>query len=93
VLVDVGGEPLLASHLRHLADQGLERVAINAHHLVEHVAAYLEGYEGPLKTTLLDESSLLGTVGGVRNALEELGTAPSWCSTRSGSVATTGVWG
>ncbi|MGH2826436.1 MAG: nucleotidyltransferase family protein [Actinomycetota bacterium] len=76
VLVDVGGEPLLARHLRYLGDQGFERVVINAHHLAEHIAAFLARYEGPPETTLLEESSLLGTAGGVRNALEELGTAP-----------------
>ncbi|MGH2775172.1 MAG: nucleotidyltransferase family protein [Actinomycetota bacterium] len=76
VLVDVGGEPLLARHLRYLADQGFERVVINAHHLAEHIAAFLARYKGPLETTLLKESSLLGTAGGVRNALQELGTAP-----------------
>ena len=76
VLLDVGGEPLLARHLRYLADQGFERVVINAHHLAEHIAAFLARCEGPPETKLLEESSLLGTAGGVRNALDELGSAP-----------------
>jgi NDP-sugar pyrophosphorylase family protein len=73
VLVDVGGEPLLRRHLRYLARQGLMRVVINAHHLADRLAAFVDAYDGELDLVLVREPDLLGTAGGVRNALDVLG--------------------
>lgn len=75
-LVDVGGEPLLSRHLSYLEQQGVHRVVVNAHHLAEQVQEFLDAYDGPLETTCIVEQELLGTAGGVRNALEELGGEP-----------------
>src|SRR6266516_5118415 len=76
VLMDVGGEPLLARHLRYLESEGVGHVVLNAHHCVDQVEAFLETYDGPLRLTLLVEPILLGTAGGVRNALPQLGADP-----------------
>jgi len=75
-LVELGGEPLLARHLTYLEQQGAQRVVVNAHHLAEQVEQFLAAYDGPLETACIFEPQLLGTAGGVRNALDELGPEP-----------------
>src|SRR2546421_11150208 len=76
VLVDVGGEPLLARQLRYLAREDATRVVVNAHHLAEQIQAFVAAYEGSLELVYVYEQRLLGTAGGVRNALSLLGTEP-----------------
>src|ERR1035441_6413429 len=76
ILVDVGGEPLLARQLRYLAREGAERVVVNAHHLADQVEAFAAQHTGPPELVVVREDELLGTAGGVRNALPELGTEP-----------------
>ena len=69
ILVEIGGEPLLAHQLRYLERQGATRVVINAHHLAEQVVDFASSYEGPLELLTVVEPRLLGTAGAVRNAL------------------------
>jgi NDP-sugar pyrophosphorylase family protein len=76
VLVDIGGQPLLARNLDFLARQGVQRVVINVHHLAELVDAFVERYTGPLEIVVVVEEELLGTAGGVRNALPHLEPGP-----------------
>jgi mannose-1-phosphate guanylyltransferase len=76
ILVDVGGEPLLARQLRYLAREGAERVVVNANHLAEQVEAFAAQHTGPPELTVVTEPELLGTAGGVRNALPLLGAEP-----------------
>lgn len=74
ILLDVGGgEPLLAEHLRYLAANDVTDVVLNTHHLSDQVAAYLAEHHPPLPVRLVHEPELLGTAGGVRNALDLLG--------------------
>jgi mannose-1-phosphate guanylyltransferase len=76
VLMDVGGRPLLAWQLERLHGQGFTRVVVNAHHLAEQIEAFAAAYDGPLELTVLVEPALLGTAGGVRNALAALQARP-----------------
>ena len=76
VLVDLGGKPLLSRHLSYLELQGVRRVVVNAHHLAVQVQEFMNAYNGPIETTCVVEQELLGTAGGVRNALEALGAEP-----------------
>jgi NDP-sugar pyrophosphorylase family protein len=76
ILVDIGGEPLLAHQLRYLEREGARRVVINAHHLAEQVIDFARRYEGPLELITLVEPRLLGTAGAVRNALHLFGESP-----------------
>jgi NDP-sugar pyrophosphorylase family protein len=69
ILVDIGGEPLLAHQLRYLEREGASRVVINAHHLSEQVLDFANSYAGPLELLTVVEPKLLGTAGAVRNAL------------------------
>lgn len=63
ILVPVGGRPLLEWQLRYLATQGISRVIVNVHHLVEPIEQYLERTELPLPVELSYEDELLGTAG------------------------------
>jgi mannose-1-phosphate guanylyltransferase len=76
VLLDVGGEPLLARHLRYLHRQGVERVVVNTSHLAEQVGAFAESHRGPPELRVVTEQEPLGTAGGVINALELFSDEP-----------------
>ena len=77
-LVEIDGEPLLARQLRYLERNGVRRVVVNAHHLSEAIERFAAEYRSPTGTELivLVEPALLGTAGGVRNALPSLGAEP-----------------
>jgi NDP-sugar pyrophosphorylase family protein len=76
ILLEIGGEPLLARHLRYLEREGVERVVVNAHHLAEQVQDFVSAYRGRLEVVLLVETELRGTAGSVRGALPHLGHDP-----------------
>ncbi len=76
ILVEIGGEPLLARQLRYLEREGVELAVVNAHHLADQVEAYAAAYRGSLRVVVLVEPELLGTAGGARNALPHLGARP-----------------
>jgi len=73
VLVPIRGRPLLEWHLDYLAQEGFSRVVINAHHLAAKITGFTAGYRGPLDLRCVVEEALLGTAGGVRNALGLIG--------------------
>lgn len=75
-LVEISGEPLLARQLRYLDRQGISRVVVNAHHLADQVLAYAAEHRGSPELVVVVEEELLGTAGGVRNALPALGEEP-----------------
>lgn len=76
VLVDIAGQPLLSRQLDYLSDAGAQRIVVNAHHLSEAIEEFAAAYRGPAELRVVVEPELLGTAGGVRNALGELGPAP-----------------
>ena len=75
-LVPVGGRALLERHLEFLEREGVSRVVINAHHLARQMVSFVQNYRGGLTLLCVVEESLLGTAGGVRNALPLLGPEP-----------------
>lgn len=81
-LVAFHGRPLLDHAVAHLARAGVTRVAVNAHHLADAVAAYVEG---PLRAafpsialTVSREDALLGTGGAIKQLDGWLHDAPFW---------------
>jgi mannose-1-phosphate guanylyltransferase len=76
VLVDIGGEPLLARQISYLQDNGVERIVVNAYHLAEQIEQFAADHPAAAHITVVHEPELLGTAGGVRNALECLGSEP-----------------
>lgn len=73
IMVDMGGEPLLARQIRYLKDGGIERIVINAHHLADQVEGFVAEHPLAADIDVVFEPELLGTAGGVRNALPHLG--------------------
>ncbi len=76
IMVDVGGEPLLERQIRYLKDGGIERIVINAHHLADQVEGFVAEHPLAYDVDVVVEAELLGTAGGVRNALPLLGEDP-----------------
>jgi N-acetyl-alpha-D-muramate 1-phosphate uridylyltransferase len=75
-LIKVAGKPLIDHVLDRLADVGVERAVVNVHHFAEQLQRHLAHRQHP-KIVISDERGLLlGTGGGVRKALPELGGAP-----------------
>ena len=75
-LVEVGGMPVLEWQLRYLAANGIDDVVVNAHHLAAAIEEFAARREGMPRLTVVTEPQLLGTAGGVRNALDLLGPEP-----------------
>jgi mannose-1-phosphate guanylyltransferase len=73
ILIDVDGEPLLARQIRYLKSGGVERIVVNTHHLADQVEGFVAAHPQARDIELILEPELLGTAGGVRNALPRLG--------------------
>ena len=76
VLIDVGGQSLLDRHLSFLESVGVRRAVVNVSHLAEQVQDAVRLYGGPVEVICVEETDLLGTAGGVRNALDQLVPGP-----------------
>ncbi len=73
ILVELDGEPLLARQIRYLKNGGVDRIVLNAHHLADQVEDFVAGHPQADDLEVVVEPELLGTAGGVRNALPLLG--------------------
>jgi len=76
ILVDIAGQPLLQRQVVYLHAQGTRRVVVNSNHRAEKVEAFVHAYDGPVEVVEVREPALLGTAGGVRHALDQLGDQP-----------------
>ncbi len=75
-MVAVAGKPLIDHVLDRLAQTGVERAVVNVHYLADLLITHLASRTRP-KVVISDERGLLlGTGGGVKKALPELGDAP-----------------
>jgi mannose-1-phosphate guanylyltransferase len=74
-LVPVGDRSMLAHVCGTLRSGGVERVVLNAHHLLERYDEALLGSLG-VEARIVDEARILGTAGGVHGAREALGHGP-----------------
>ena len=88
-LVKVAGKPLIDHVLDRLAEAGVEKAVVNVHHFADQVSQHLARRTLPRIVISDERGLLLGTGGGVRKALPELGDAPFFISipTPSGSMA------
>jgi N-acetyl-alpha-D-muramate 1-phosphate uridylyltransferase len=72
-LVTVAGKALIDYVLDRLAEAGVERAIVNVHHMADQIEQHLASRQRP-RIVLSDErAELLGTAGGVVNALPKLG--------------------
>jgi MurNAc alpha-1-phosphate uridylyltransferase len=75
-LVQIAGKALIDHVLDRLAAAGVTRAVVNVHYLADSVRRHVAGRRHPA-IVISDESGLLlGTGGGIRKALSELGAAP-----------------
>lgn len=78
-LVEVAGRALLDRALDRVAEAGLPRAVVNAHHKAEMIAAHLAARPAPPDVVISDESdALLETGGGLRRAAPLLGPGPAF---------------
>jgi N-acetyl-alpha-D-muramate 1-phosphate uridylyltransferase len=75
-LIKVAGKPLIDHVLDRLSDAGVERAVVNVHHFAEQLQRHLTHRQHPTIVISDERGLLLGTGGGVRKALPELGGAP-----------------
>ena len=75
-LLTLGGRTLLDHALDRLREVGVETVVINGFWQADKVAAHLAARTDPPRTVFKQETILLDTGGGVRNALDVLGPDP-----------------
>ncbi len=75
-LVAVGGKALIDYALDRLAEAGVERAVVNVHYLAEVLERHLASRTRPRIVVSDERGMLLGTGGGIANALPKLGDAP-----------------
>lgn len=75
-LCPVWGEPLLDRWIRQAVREGFQGVVINAHHMPHKLVEHIRGREWTIPVHVIIEKEILGTGGGVRNALDFLGVEP-----------------
>jgi len=75
-LVEIGGKSLIDYSLDRLADAGVERAVVNVHHLADAIERHLAARQRPHIIISDERAALLGTGGGIANALPKLGGAP-----------------
>ena len=75
-LVAVGGKALIDYALDRLAGAGVERAVVNVHYMAEVLERHLASRARPQIVISDERGMLLGTGGGIANALPKLGDAP-----------------
>jgi NDP-sugar pyrophosphorylase family protein len=72
-LVEIAGMPMLAWVIGRLAQHGFTEIVVNAYHLADQIAAFLDEYQrqpgnAGVSLAVSKETDLLGTGGGVQKA-------------------------
>ena len=75
-LVKISGKPLIDHVLDRLDEAGVERAVVNVHHMADRIRNHLSQRRRPEIVISDERGELLGTGGGVKKALPELGDAP-----------------
>jgi len=75
-LVKVAGKPLIDHVLDRLANVGVEKAVVNVHHFADQLIEHLSRRARPRIAISDERGLLLGTGGGVKKALSELGDRP-----------------
>jgi MurNAc alpha-1-phosphate uridylyltransferase len=75
-LVPVAGKPLIDYVLDKLAHAGVTTAVVNVHYFADQIEQHLAGRTSPRIVISDERPRLLGTGGGVVNALPQLGGAP-----------------
>jgi mannose-1-phosphate guanylyltransferase len=65
--------PLLLLTVQRLKNNGFDHILVNCHHLRDQICTSLKGVDG---VTVIEEDAILGTGGGLRNALSYMHDEP-----------------
>lgn len=71
-IVEVGGKPLIFYALENMKKAGVSRVVINTHYLAEKVVEKVGTRKWPFEVIFSHEPQILGSGGGIKQALEYL---------------------
>ena len=75
-LIEVGSESLLDRNINKILDAGINEIVINVSYLGDMIEKHLAKNYSNHDITVIKEQCILGTGGGILNALEHLGDAP-----------------
>ncbi len=75
-LFTLAGRPLLAIHIRNLAEAGCDAVGVNTHHLPEAIEAFVASQHFDIPVHLRYEPAILGTGGAIKNWADFLDRGP-----------------
>ena len=76
-LIDIGGKPLLSWHVEKLKSLGINHLIINLFHEGDQIENFLgDGSKWDINISYFYEKELLGTGGGIGNALSSIGNEP-----------------
>jgi MurNAc alpha-1-phosphate uridylyltransferase len=75
-LIEVGTETLLDRNINKILDTGITEIVINVSYLGDMIEKHLAENYADLDITVVKEQCILGTGGGILNALEHLGDEP-----------------
>lgn len=75
-LIELDGRPLLDHVLDRLDDAGVTSAVVNVHYLADQIEAHLNGRRSPAIVISDERDALLDTGGGVKKALDGLGSEP-----------------
>src|SRR5262249_16335682 len=89
-LVTVAGKALIDYVLDRLADTGVERAVVNVHYLADQIEQHLAARQRPQIILSDERAKLLGTAGGVINAMSEFGGGP-FCQVNADRIWMEGV--
>jgi MurNAc alpha-1-phosphate uridylyltransferase len=75
-LLKINNVTLLANTLNFLKKFGVKSFAINAHHLADEITSFAENNKNNYDIKIFKEKDILGTGGGIRNALSFFSDKP-----------------
>ena len=76
-LIDIGGKPLISWHVEKLKSLKIDHLIINLFHEGEQIENFLgDGSKWGINIEYVYEKELLGTGGGIGNALSSIGNEP-----------------
>lgn len=76
-LMEIGGRPIIYHLIRMLEKAGVEDIILNLHYLPKQIENYINNNSFKARIHMVVEQSILGTAGGVRNALNSLNLQPN----------------
>lgn len=72
-IMEVAGFPIIHGLIRMLESAGVKDIVLNLHHQAEHIRRFVEQKTFHARLHLIHEKEILGTAGGIANAIRHFG--------------------